>query len=74
MQDESAAGADRQVQVSAHPAHPNQSHRGRVFFHAFSRFFPLGVNVGLHLLSAQASPRAAAAWVDGGIFFWENAV
>lgn len=48
--------------------------QGQGFLHAFSRSFPLGVNVGLHLLSAQAPPRAAEVWVDGGILFWENAV
>lgn len=68
MRDESAAGADGQVQVSALPAHPDQSQKAG-FFHAFCTSFSLGVNVGLHLLSVQALPCAAETWVDGGIFF-----
>lgn len=63
VRDESAAGADGQVQVSAHPAHPNHTHTDPGFFHAFFTSFPLGVIVGLHLLSAQAPPCAAETWV-----------
>lgn len=68
MRDESAAGADRQVQVSAHPAHPGHSRQARLF-HAFFPPVPLAVSAGLHLLSAQAPSCAAQTRVDGDIFF-----
>lgn len=71
MRDASAAGADGQVQVSAHLPIPVTAPG---LSRAFSTSFPLGVNVGLHLLSAQALHCAAETWVGGDILFWENTV